>query len=317
MRIEQLEQLVQINQWGSMNIAAQYLHMTHQNLSRSMKQLEEELGITIFLRTKKGTLLTENGEKLLSFALTVLNEQKKLFTAFETSRKSSVYDNSTHSYKLNVALTASMENIFTPLLYNLIQLNFPITTNTFERSIDDCINALTTDFEQDIVILQHDYKYLLEHSKAAANYHLYALYSEKLELLTCKTNPLSQSRSVSRNLFETIPLVVFSQDGTPSNSAQICMDNNIDINIVSYTNVPSVLQEHLISGTHCGIGVPSVQRSLYTNPTTRDMIIAVPIDIPLRIVTAFFIKKDLCETPLGEAILTILNNVYKTLEQLY
>ncbi|MBQ2993898.1 MAG: LysR family transcriptional regulator, partial [Peptococcaceae bacterium] len=58
MRIEQLEQLIQINQWSSMNIAAQYLHMTHQNLSRSMKQLEEELNITIFSRTNKGSVLT-------------------------------------------------------------------------------------------------------------------------------------------------------------------------------------------------------------------------------------------------------------------
>ncbi len=319
MRIEQLEQLIQINQWNSMNIAAQYLHMTHQNLSRSMKQLEDELGITIFSRNNKGTVLTSDGEKLLGFAITVVTAQNKLLSSF-TQFKShhSLDSNVINSYHLNVALTTSMNFIFNPLLYNIMRQDFSITTNTYEYSLSACMNTVETDILHDIVILQQDYKYLLNHSKAAANYHLYALYIEKLELMISKSSPYAEHRSISKNIFETIPLALFSQDENPSNVAQICLENKIRLNISSYSNVSSTIQELLLFGQHGVIGVPSVQTELKLNPTTRDNIVSIPIDIPLRIATAFFIKKELCETPLGEAILTILNNAYgKTLEQLY
>lgn len=315
MRIEQLEQLIQINQWHSMNIAAQYLHMTHQNLSRSMKQLEEELGITIFSRTNKGSILTTEGEKLLEFAITVVNEQEKLFSSLN---KGTYHDSTAIAYHLNVALTSSMNNVFNPLLYNVMRQDFSITTNTYEYSLSACMNTVETDILHDIVILQQDYKYLLNHSKAASNYHLYALYIEKLELIVSKSNPYAEHRSISKNLLESIPLALFSQDENPSNVAQVCLENKIKLNVSSYTNIPSTIQELLLFGQHGVIGVPSAQTELKLNPTTRGNIVSIPIDIPLRIATAFFIKKELCETPLGEAILSILNDAYgKTLEQLY
>ena len=318
MRIEQLEQLIQINQWNSMNIAAQYLHMTHQNLSRSMKQLEEELNITIFSRTNKGSVLTLEGEKLLEFAIAVVNEQSKLFSSLHKRPYVSTIDSTAVTYHLNVALTSSMNCVFNPLLYNVMRQDFSITTSTYEYPLSACMNTVETDILHDIVILQQDYKYLLNHSKAAANYHLYALYIEKLELIVSKSNPYAEHRSISRNIFESIPLALFSQDENPTSVAQICLENKIKLNISSYSNVPSTIQELLLFGQHGVIGVPSVQTELRLNPTTRGNIVSIPIDIPLRIATAFFIKKELCETPLGEAILSILNDAYgKTLEQLY
>ena len=318
MRIEQLEQLIQINQWSSMNIAAQYLHMTHQNLSRSMKQLEEELNITIFSRTNKGSVLTIEGEKLLEFAIAVVNEQSKLFSSLHQRPYVSTIDSTAATYHLNVALTSSMHYVFNPLLYNIMRQDFTITTNTYEYSLSACMNTVETDILHDIVILQQDYKYLLNHSKAAANYHLYALYIEKLELIVSKSSPYAEHRSISKNIFESIPLALFSQDENPTNVAQICLENKIKLNISSYSNIASTIQELLLFGQHGVIGVPSVQTELKLNPTTRGNIVSIPIDIPLRIATAFFIKKELCETPLGEAILSTLNDAYgKTLEQLY
>ena len=318
MRIEQLEQLIQIKQWGSMNVAAQYLHMTHQNLNRSMKQLEDELGITLFLRNTKGTVFTNDGEKILAFAIRTINDYNKLLTSFRSTQSSSIYDNETHMYKLNVALANSMDNLFNSVLYNIVQQNFSVAPNVYELSLDSCMNTVENSSIHDIVVLQQDYKYLINHSKAANNYHLFALYIEKLDLIINKSSSYAQLKSISRSLFETIPLVILSQNTKPSAVAQICLDNKIKLNIISYTNIVSTMQELLLAGGLGVIGVPSVQKVLYSNPIIRDSIISIPIDIPLRIATAFFIKKELCETPLGEAILSILNDAYgKTLEQLY
>ena len=58
MKIEQLQQLLQIVAEGSMNEAAQKLYVARSSLSTSMKNLEAELGAPIFERTTRGVTLT-------------------------------------------------------------------------------------------------------------------------------------------------------------------------------------------------------------------------------------------------------------------
>lgn len=51
---------------GSMSKAAQQLFISQPNLSMSLKNLEEELGEAIFLRSGKGVTLTDFGHELRS-----------------------------------------------------------------------------------------------------------------------------------------------------------------------------------------------------------------------------------------------------------
>ena len=61
MKIEQLNQLIQIVESGSMNTAAKEMYVARSSLSTSMKGLEEELGGQIFNRHSNGVSLTPFG----------------------------------------------------------------------------------------------------------------------------------------------------------------------------------------------------------------------------------------------------------------
>lgn len=50
---------------GSLTAAAEKLHITHSALSQSIKQLETQLGVTLFNRRRSGMELTEQGGKLI------------------------------------------------------------------------------------------------------------------------------------------------------------------------------------------------------------------------------------------------------------
>lgn len=318
MRLEQLEQLIQIQQWGSLNIAAQYLHMTHQNLSRSIQQLERELDVTIFLRNAKGVTLTADGENVFNFAVAVYNEYQKMQHSLHTSRQLLLYNDATQSYQLKVALSSSLDLVFNPLLHNIMSYGYHITTNSCELNMNKCLQAASESTQYDLIFIQNDYNYLLEHSKAAANYHLFVLYVEKLELITNKHSPYAQYKSISRSILETIPLLVFSHDSNISNVAQVCIENHIKLNIVSHTNVISTAHELLLFGQQCSISVPSAQATLQANPLTQNNVVSIPLDIPIRIATAVYIRKELCEIPLGQTISAILQQAYeKTIEQIY
>ena len=57
-----LRYVVEVNRVRSITKAAQNLYMGQPNLSRAIKDLESELGITIFKRTAKGVTPTPRGE---------------------------------------------------------------------------------------------------------------------------------------------------------------------------------------------------------------------------------------------------------------
>ncbi|MBQ8297632.1 MAG: LysR family transcriptional regulator [Ruminococcus sp.] len=63
---------VEIEKTRSITQAAENLYMAQPNMSKAIKELENTLGITIFRRTSKGVIPTEQGMKFLEYAKQVL-----------------------------------------------------------------------------------------------------------------------------------------------------------------------------------------------------------------------------------------------------
>lgn len=65
---------VEVARLGSLNKAADALLIAQPNISRSIKELEADLGISIFNRSAKGMVLTPEGEEFISYAQSILKQ---------------------------------------------------------------------------------------------------------------------------------------------------------------------------------------------------------------------------------------------------
>ncbi len=74
MNILHMKYAVEVAKAGSINKASETLLVAQPNLSRSIKELEADLGITIFDRTSKGMFLTPEGEEFVSYARKILRQ---------------------------------------------------------------------------------------------------------------------------------------------------------------------------------------------------------------------------------------------------
>ena len=74
MNILHLKYAVEVAKLGSLSKAAESLLTAQPNISRSIKELEADLGITIFSRSAKGMMLTPEGEELISYAKSILKQ---------------------------------------------------------------------------------------------------------------------------------------------------------------------------------------------------------------------------------------------------
>ena len=61
MELYQLRQLIAFAECGNLSKSAETVHTSQSALSRAMKNLEDELGVPLFSRTKNSIALTETG----------------------------------------------------------------------------------------------------------------------------------------------------------------------------------------------------------------------------------------------------------------
>lgn len=69
-----MKQALEVAKAGSLSKASEVLLIAAPNISRSIKELENDLGITIFERTQNGMKLTPEGEEFVNFAKGILNQ---------------------------------------------------------------------------------------------------------------------------------------------------------------------------------------------------------------------------------------------------
>ncbi len=84
-----LEQLLALEEYGTLSSAAKHIHLTQPTLSRSMARLEELIGVSLFHHEKNRITLNENGKAAALYAKEVLQSEKNMIErvrAFERSR---------------------------------------------------------------------------------------------------------------------------------------------------------------------------------------------------------------------------------------
>ena len=78
MNLQHLKYAVTVAEFHSINKAADALYISQPNLSRAIRELEQEIGITIFKRTPQGVSLTFSGEEFLFHARAILAEVEQI-----------------------------------------------------------------------------------------------------------------------------------------------------------------------------------------------------------------------------------------------
>ncbi len=87
MKIEQIQQVVEVYRVGSINKAAQTLYMAQSTLSSSIQSVEKELRHKIFIRGQKGTELTEFGHAFIKYGQEILESYQNILAAAQCTEQ--------------------------------------------------------------------------------------------------------------------------------------------------------------------------------------------------------------------------------------
>lgn len=87
MRLEQLQQIIEIEKQQSISKAARALYMGQPTLSSSLNSLEDEIGVRLFERTSNGVVPTTEGKDILQLAKQIVGDCSLILTYGQQNRE--------------------------------------------------------------------------------------------------------------------------------------------------------------------------------------------------------------------------------------
>ena len=204
MTLQQLTYLVKVAECGNITEAAEQLYISQPSMSTAISNLEKEMGITAFNRTKKGVTVTRDGEELLSYARMLLEQADIMKEHFGVGEKRDPkFCVSCQHYSFAVNAFVDVVNMFDADKYSFILRE----TQTGEI-IDDVAQG-----RSEIGIL-----YLSEHNEEVITKLLKKneLVFEELfvadpHVFLCKDHPLADRNLITVDDLKPYPYLVFEQ----------------------------------------------------------------------------------------------------------
>lgn len=187
---------------GEQNIsrAADIIHITQPTLSRQIKELEDELGVELFDRSKQNRkfLLTDEGTRFYNYAREIVDLSEKTIEEFRTNN-SELYG----KIYIGAGETASISTV-AKAFYNIKKNHPRLEINLFSA------DAFTISERLDKGLC--DFGVFIGYNNIEKYNHLVLPQKNIWGLLTHKDNPFAKLKSIRReNLLEHYEPVMISQ----------------------------------------------------------------------------------------------------------
>ncbi len=165
---EHLEYVKAVHECGSFTKAAEKLYVTQPALSLAIRKTEEELGAQLFIRSKKGVLLTEEGELYLKAGREARNIEQRV-------RDQLVADNRETSGILSIGAAGICMRYVMPEILKVLNLKYPgIKIQVIEEPFYALRDQLLLE-ELDLMLDTESYHPQIGHARLFPNTLFYAV----------------------------------------------------------------------------------------------------------------------------------------------
>ncbi|HEX3076835.1 MAG TPA: LysR family transcriptional regulator [Lachnospiraceae bacterium] len=204
MTLQQLKYVIMVAKKGTISEAAKALYISQPSLTNAIKELENELKITIFNRTNKGIVISLQGEEFLGYARQVV-EQLGLLEEKYLSEKpvKQHFAVSTQHYSFAV-------NAFVDLIkeYSADEYDFTLRETRTYEIIEDVKNLKS---EIGILYLNEFNEKVLRKLLKENELYFEVLFEASPHVFISSKNPLAQKEIVTLKDLEEYPHLSFEQ----------------------------------------------------------------------------------------------------------
>ncbi|MFD2117378.1 LysR family transcriptional regulator [Paenibacillus yanchengensis] len=299
MTLQQLKYVLEINKRGSINEAAKHLFISQPSLSNAVKELENELKLTIFERTNKGITLTKKGVEFLSYARQVVEQAELLENRYLNAVPSSQHFSvSTQHYAFAV-------NAFVKLVKEYGHEEYELAireTKTYEI-IED---VKTMRSEIGILFLNDFNRNVLMKLLKDANLTFTSLFIAEPHIFISVHNPLAKESSVVIDQLEPYPYLSFEQGEYNS----FYFSEEILSTLTRRKSI-KVTDRATLFNLLIGLNGYTISTGVLSRDLNSNKIIPVPLEIEDRIDVGWIAHKTVALSRLATAYVDFLHQSVK------
>ena len=266
MTLQQIRYVIAVANTNSMNEAAKNLFVSQPSLSSAIKELEEELQITIFARTNKGVVITQEGEEFLIYARQILEQVELLEEKYIDHNIKKKFGVSTQHYSFAVKAFVEMVKDF-----DMNQYEFAIRETRTNDILEDVKFG-----KSEIGIL-----YINDFNEKVMTKLIKANELQFKELLKCKgyvylwkNHPLAHNKVITMSELEEYPCLAFEQG--ENNSFYFAEEI---LSTTSHHKSIKVSDRATIFNLMVGLNGYTISSGIISSELNDDKIIAIPLDV--------------------------------------
>ncbi|MGX2961129.1 LysR family transcriptional regulator [Peribacillus sp. JNUCC 23] len=294
MTLQQLKYVIEVARSRSISKAAQNLFISQPSLSNALKELEKEMGITIFSRTNKGIMITPEGSEFLGYARQVVEQAELLENRYSNTQAPQ------QNFSVSAQHYAFAVSAFVQLLKDYDRKEYEFTlreTKTYEI-IDDVKNLRSeigvlyvNEFNKKVI-----YKFLRE-----GNLIFHELFEAKPHVFISSKNPLVKQEYVTLSDLRPFPYLSFEQGDYNS----FYFSEEILSTLSRPKNI-RVSDRATLFNLLIGLNGYTISTGVISHELNDEDIIAVPLKVDERITVGYITHKNVTNSTLANIYIQYL-----------
>jgi DNA-binding transcriptional LysR family regulator len=294
MTLQQLKYVIEVARSRSINKAAQSLFISQPSLSNALKELEEEIGITIFSRTNKGIVITPEGSEFLGYARQVVEQAELLENRYTKTRTLQ------QNFSVSGQHYAFAVSAFVRLLkeYDREEYEFTLRETRTYEIIDDVKNLRS---EIGILYMNDFNKNVISKFLREGNLKFHELFEAKPHIFISSTNPLAKKDYVTLADLDPYPYLSYEQGDYNS----FYFSEEILSTLTRPKNI-KVSDRATLFNLLIGLNGYTISTGVISHKLNSKDIIAVPLKVDERIHVGYITHKNVTTSKLGSIYIQYL-----------
>lgn len=204
MTLQQLKYVIEVAKYGNITEAAEKLFLSQPTLTNSIHDLENEMNITIFNRTNKGVVVSNDGERFLGYARQVL-EQLSIIEEEYKGKKLIKPHFSVSCQHYSFAVNSFIDVV---KKYNAYEYDFTLREEQTHEIITDVSNLRS---EIGIIYLSSKNQEVLLKLLKKNDLEFKELFTARPHIFICLKHPLAKKDVIDITDLEEYPYLTYEQ----------------------------------------------------------------------------------------------------------
>ncbi|MCU0491302.1 MAG: LysR family transcriptional regulator [Chloroflexaceae bacterium] len=239
--------------------AAARLQLAQPALSQQIRNLEVELGVTLFQRTKRRVELTDAGAQVLADARALLAQASQL-------RETAARAGRGELGRLVLGCTGNTLSTVLPLLLRSFRSCYP--------GVDVVLHEACTEDQLDLLVRQQIQVGLLHPPLRHSEVSHAPIFSEPLLLALPHDHLLAAGALIEPQLLQQEPLILFPRNQGPALYDKVirrCQEAGFSPNVVHEATTPQTVLGLVAAGVGCAFVAASLQQNGWPDVTFRPL----------------------------------------------